>query len=44
MQTHVKVLGVIYLAFGALMLLAALFLAVTARRRGRYRRSNSRTR
>jgi hypothetical protein len=29
MQTHVKVLGVIYLAFGALMLLAALFLAVT---------------
>ena len=29
MQTHVRVLGVIYLAFGALMLLAALFLAVT---------------
>src|SRR4026207_341924 len=29
MQTHVKVLGVIYLAFGALMLLAALFLFLT---------------
>jgi len=29
MQTHVKVLGVIYLAVGGLMLLAALFLLLT---------------
>ncbi len=29
MQTHVKVLGVVYLAFGACMLLGALFLALT---------------
>jgi hypothetical protein len=28
MQTHVKVLGVVYLAFGGLMLLGALFLLV----------------
>jgi hypothetical protein len=29
MQTHVKVLGVIYLAVGGLMLLGALFLLLT---------------
>ena len=29
MQTHVKVLGVVYLALGALMLLGALFLVLT---------------
>jgi hypothetical protein len=29
MQTHVKVLGVVYLAFGACMLLGALFLVLT---------------
>ena len=29
MQTHVKVLGVVYLAVGACMLLAAVFLALT---------------
>jgi hypothetical protein len=29
MQTHIKVLGVVYLVFGGCMLLAALFLAVT---------------
>jgi len=28
MQTHIKVLGVVYLAFGGCMLLAALFLAL----------------
>ena len=29
MQTHVKVLGVVYLAVGACMLLAAMFLFLT---------------